>query len=133
MGEVWRQEAKRRIRLIVENVAVGFGARATCEITSGYPMLKNDDEMASYVQHQAGSFLGVDSVEEAPLWFAAEDFAYYLQRIPGAFFLLGVNRPDEAVTGLHTSTYSPDESSLRIGSSFLARLALSYCHQSLRS
>lgn len=129
MDEVWRKEAKRRIHQVVENVTAAFGARADLTIIDGYPLLRNDDQMAAFVRDEGTRFLGGSKSSEAPLWFAAEDFAYYLQEIPGAFFLLGVNREETEVTGLHTNTYDPNEDALRTGSSFMAHLALRYCSQ----
>lgn len=129
MDRQWRHSALHRIQTLVKNTALAFGAEADCEVLEGYPVLINDQASADFVRSEGMSFLGSDKVHEAPLWFAAEDFARYLEHLPGAFFLLGVNRPDVQVTGLHTATYSPDEAAMETGASFLARIALAYCHK----
>jgi metal-dependent amidase/aminoacylase/carboxypeptidase family protein len=51
----------------------------------------------------------------------AEDFAYYLEKVPGAFIWLGVG---EDVSGLHTPQFAFDEEILPRGSALLAALAL---------
>jgi metal-dependent amidase/aminoacylase/carboxypeptidase family protein len=51
----------------------------------------------------------------------AEDFAFFLGKVPGAFIWLGVG---EDVSGLHTSQFAFDEEILPRGSALLAALAL---------
>ena len=51
----------------------------------------------------------------------AEDFAYFLEKMPGAFIWLGVG---EDVSGLHTPEFAFDEEILPRGSALLAALAL---------
>jgi hippurate hydrolase len=50
-----------------------------------------------------------------------EDFAFFLEKIPGAFIWLGVG---EDVSFLHTPTFAFDEEILPLGSTLLAALAL---------
>jgi hippurate hydrolase len=52
----------------------------------------------------------------------AEDFAYFLEKVPGAFVWLGVG---EDVPGLHTPQFAFGEKILSCGSALLAALALS--------
>ena len=57
-------------------------------------------------------------------WFASEDFAFYTQRMPGAFYVLGVGNEAEGIThGLHTPRFTIDEEALRTGPGFMAYLA----------
>jgi metal-dependent amidase/aminoacylase/carboxypeptidase family protein len=51
----------------------------------------------------------------------AEDFAFFLEKVPGAFIWLGVG---EDVSGLHTPKFAFDEEVLPRGSALLAALAL---------
>jgi metal-dependent amidase/aminoacylase/carboxypeptidase family protein len=51
----------------------------------------------------------------------AEDFAFYLEKVPGAFIWLGIG---EEVSGLHTPKFAFDEKVLPRGSVLLAALAL---------
>ena len=50
-----------------------------------------------------------------------EDFAYFLEKVPGAFVWLGVG---EKVSGLHTPQFVFDEGILPRGSALLTALAL---------
>jgi metal-dependent amidase/aminoacylase/carboxypeptidase family protein len=53
-----------------------------------------------------------------------EDFAYFLEKVPGAFIWLGVG---EDISGLHTPQFAFDEEILPQGSALLAALALEAC------
>jgi metal-dependent amidase/aminoacylase/carboxypeptidase family protein len=57
----------------------------------------------------------------------AEDFAFVLQKVPGAMLWLGVKNPGWAEPKpLHTAIFDIDESALPIGSSTMAGVALDY-------
>jgi metal-dependent amidase/aminoacylase/carboxypeptidase family protein len=70
----------------------------------------------------AGNLFGGEAVLELPNpSMGAEDFAYFLEKVPGAFIWLGVG---EDVSGLHTPQFAFDEGVLPRGSALLAALAL---------
>ncbi|MDD2716554.1 MAG: amidohydrolase [Candidatus Wallbacteria bacterium] len=52
--------------------------------------------------------------QDLPDFFLGEDFAFYLEKIPGAFFLLGVNDTD-CSGNLHTANFSYNPSALATG------------------
>ena len=54
----------------------------------------NDASMAEYLAASARSLLGPDSVVAAKPEMWAEDFAFVLERIPGAMLWLGVKSSD---------------------------------------
>ena len=57
-------------------------------IVHGYPVLVNDLKFSKHVFSILGeNFQGVTN--ELDPHFGADDFAYYLERVPGAFILLG--------------------------------------------
>ena len=62
---------------------------------------------------------------EPKMW--AEDFAYFLQEIPGTFWFLGV-KPKERMDmeTLHNPKLNPDESAMEYGTSMLAATAYNY-------
>ena len=70
--------------------------------------------------------LGAENVAylETPT-MGAEDFAYYLEHVPGAFFRLGVGTD---VTALHTPTYNFSDGALPHGMAMFAHLALRFGH-----
>jgi hippurate hydrolase len=117
-----RERMPERIEAVARGVAGGMRADAHLDYTFSYPVTRNDAEAAGHVLTVAGELFGDESVLElANPSMGAEDFAYFLERTPGAFVWLGVG---EDVSGLHTPQFAFDESILPRGSSLLTALAL---------
>ena len=124
MDEDWRFEAHEHIRRTAAGVAEAFGATAETDVLVGYPALVNDDDAAAAVRAAAVAYVGEDRVVDLPAWYASEDFAWYTQRTPGAFYVLGVGNEAAGIThGLHTPRMTVDEEALRLGPGFMAYLA----------
>jgi len=107
-----RERCKLHIARLASSVAEGFGARIDLRFAMAYPVLINDNAATSYFLNIASETLGSSHVDgNPPVTMGAEDFAYYGQLVPAAFWRLGVRRPGATVTPLlHQSTYDfPDE------------------------
>ena len=122
MDEDWRHRAHDLFRRVVENTAAAHGASAEVEVREGYPALYNHEGPTRFVEEAATEYAGPEQTVEADLWFAGEDFAYFLQECPGTFYQLGVGSEH----GLHTSRVAPDEEALRTSTGFMAYLAWQY-------
>ena len=87
----------------------------------GYPALSNDPALTATVREAAVAYVGEENVVDLDRWFASEDFAWYLKRIPGTFYRLGTGNEVLGTThGLHTPRFDIDEEALRFGSGFMA-------------
>lgn len=111
---------KRRVRAI----ASSLGARVHIEYQAGYPALWNPPEATAIVRDSLRAELGREKVLELenPV-MGAEDFARYLERVPGTFLRLGAGVPGE-VAALHSATFAPPEESLVVGATALAVAAV---------
>lgn len=118
MDESWRFKAHELIRRVAKHTAQGFGGTVDVDLRTGLPALVNHEELALGVRQAACEYLGEQQVLDQDLWFASEDFAYFLQQTSGVFYTLGVGQS----SALHTSNFDPDESALRAGSGFMAYL-----------
>ncbi|MBA2619293.1 MAG: amidohydrolase [Rubrobacter sp.] len=122
LNEDLRKNMPERIEAIAQGVARGMRADAHLEYTFSYPVTRNNAEVAGHVLRVAGGLFGEESVQElANPSMGAEDFAYFLEKVPGAFVWLGVGRD---VSGLHTPQFAFDEKVLPRGSALLTALAL---------
>jgi amidohydrolase len=86
---------RAQIATAMERRCAGIAAANDCglkfEWMEGYPPTVNDPAMADYVAAVAKSALGDDRYFPVPRpSMGGEDFAYYLEKIPGCFFLIGV-------------------------------------------
>ncbi len=124
MDEGWRFRAHDLIRRVAEQTAQAFGATCEVEIAVGYPALTNDEALAAEVRAAAVAYVGQERVIDLPEWYASEDFAFYTQRMPGVFYVLGAGNEAEGIThGLHTPRFTIDEDALGLGPGFMAYLA----------
>jgi metal-dependent amidase/aminoacylase/carboxypeptidase family protein len=88
----------------------------------------NDPAMADYVGKTARAALGSDRfIPTARPSMGGEDFAYYLEKVPGCFFYLGVCPPgQDSYFPLHTSHYDFTDAALVTGMRMFAGLATSF-------
>ncbi len=125
MDEDWRFKAHDLIKRTAEKTAEAFGATCEVEVVVGYPVLRNDETAAALVRQAAVDYVGAERVVDLPMWYASEDFAFYTEEIPGCFSVLGVGNEAAGIThGLHTPRMTVDEDALRVGTGFLAALAV---------
>ena len=71
-----------------------------------------------------GRALGVGAVVPTQQSLGGEDFAWYLESIPGAFARLGTRSPDGMSYDIHQGTFDVDERAIALGVRFMATTAL---------
>jgi len=121
-----------RMRKLLErtcrHVTRASGASHEIRYIAGYPQLKNDAAINSFVRRAAHELFGKRSVIEldAPI-MGAEDFAQYVEHVPGAMFRLGIgNRKIGAVHPWHSSKFTADERAIRIGMAVVSKALFDY-------
>jgi hippurate hydrolase len=120
-----RERMPGRIEAVARGVAKGMRGDAYLDYTFSYPVTVNDQDAAERALGVAEGLFGGQSVLElSNPSMTSEDFAYFLERVPGAFMWLGVG---EDVSGLHTPQFAFDEGILPRGSALLAALAVEAC------
>jgi hippurate hydrolase len=118
-----RRKIPARMEDLARGIARGMRGDINFDYTFSYPVTVNDEAAADLALGVAEDLFGGESVLELPNpSMGAEDFAYFLEKVPGAFIWLGVG---EDVSGLHTPQFAFDEEILPRGSALLAALALS--------
>jgi len=119
-----RLAMRERISAILRHTAAAAGAEVELEYVDGYPPLVNDPEVARVVRSVAEQYLGPGAVRTGPPEMAADDFARYLQRVPGCYLSLGAARPGTAAYPNHHARFTIDEEALPQGAAILAETAL---------
>lgn len=117
-----RADLPGRMERIVAGVAAAHGAEYRLKWVEGYPALVNHPAAVRHFE-AAAQALGAPEVERnmRPS-MASEDFAYYVQRVPGAYAFVGVG--EEGTPGLHTPEYTFNEEVLADAAALLAAVAL---------
>jgi amidohydrolase len=116
--------AKERLKKIIQETCQAFGATAEFQYEKGYPPLVNHEDMVDFVIQVARKTLGEDRIQPIEPVMGGEDFAYFLQKVPGAFLFFGMG--DGMEFPHHHPAFDLDEKSLPQGALLMASLALEY-------
>ena len=124
-GEI-RAMMKRRIAEVASGVAAAMGCTAEVCITSGYAALVNDEAEAGRVMRVGARLLGEKNVvRKAAPSMGGEDFSFFCEDVPGAFFHLGcVKKEDMPAPLLHSRDFHLDEDCLTVGAMMHVALVL---------
>lgn len=114
----------RELERIATSVALAHGVDATVSIERGTPPIVNPPEAASWARRAAAAVVGDENV--VPLGFlnmGAEDFAHYMEHMPGCFLRIGAREAGGAIIPAHAPTFYPAEESIFVGAAVLAECA----------
>ena len=118
------------IRRMVEGMAELHDADIELELTQGYPPVINTPEEVELVRQTVREEFGAEALAtQTHPSMGSEDFSYYLEKVPGAFFRLGARRSDWEPVPLHSPSFDIDEAVLSVGAKFfdaLVRRALDH-------
>lgn len=121
-----RNKTLYNLKELVEGVARSMGGRAELVIDDGYSYLINDREILSLVEENGRSLLGDQGIYMMPYpSFGVEDFAFFAEERPAAFFNLGTGNQDKGISAEgHTELFDIDEDALGIGALLQVKNAL---------
>jgi len=113
----WQQRMERIIKAVCEAMGAGYEFK----FFRGYPPTVNDEALAEMVRRSASQVVGEGNVFEPDPIMAGDDMSYFLEKVPGFFFFLGVGRENSAP--LHNSRFDFSEEVLPRGVEMYSRLA----------
>ena len=115
---------------LAQGIAAAHGASATVEIIPGVPVTDCDGRAVALGETVTKRLFGEDAwATLANPIMGAEDFAYVLEKVPGAMFFLGVAEQGSdwrACCGLHSTHMHLDESAMARGAALHAAIAEQY-------
>jgi metal-dependent amidase/aminoacylase/carboxypeptidase family protein len=125
---------KRRAAALasLERITRGVAAAHRCGVKIAYfgatPVTANTPEVADFVRDTARRVLGAQAfveVEKPSMW--GEDFAFYLERKAGCFFMLGV-MPEgrETYPMLHNPQYDFTDAAVAVGIRMMTEVAVGW-------
>jgi amidohydrolase len=116
---------KRELFRIVRRTAAAFGARTEIVYQSGFPPVVNNIAICDLLRSSVRTLYGNKALVEIQRpSMGGEDFAYYLKKVTGAMFYLGV-RPKQYFP-LHNSRFTLDEQALPKGVGTFVRAVMNY-------
>ncbi|HHQ1183932.1 TPA: M20 family metallopeptidase [Listeria innocua] len=124
-----RDKLDAEIHRIVAGIEAMFGVSVEFTYTNDYPPLYNDpavtEQVVASLQKGLGEYL--TDISTYDMLSGSEDFAYYLQKIPGAFFYIGAkpkNTPHAYFN--HHPKFDIDEDALLVAAKSVADVVLDY-------
>lgn len=122
-----RARLKEEIQALSVGIASAHGLSADVTILEGFPVTMCDPKAVDFGEVVARELMAEDAFQRLPNpIMGAEDFAYILEKVPGAMFFLGVSHEGDDwqhCCGIHSTKMMVDEAVLPRGAAFLAGLA----------
>ncbi len=115
---------EKRIAEVVEGTCRACGAEGGLKYDHGYPAVVNDAAMSDLALRVARQSLGPACVVNVNPVMGGEDFAYYLEKVPGAFLFFGMG--DGTRYPHHHAAFDIDEDALPQAALLMSSLALEY-------
>jgi amidohydrolase len=109
---------------IVREIVLPYGVDAEVGYTRGVPPTVNDPEAVLRAEEAVLAEIGPTSTTLAPQSLGGEDFAWMLEKVPGAMLRLGTRTPSGITYDLHRGDLVVDEDAIALGARILAAIAL---------
>lgn len=112
------------LRRLADAIGSAHGVKAIVSLPEGTPPLVNPDGPVAVAREATERVLGKDAL--VPLGFlnlAGEDFAFYLERMPGCFLRIGAREAGGIPIPAHSPRFYPAEESIFVGAAVLAECA----------
>ncbi len=121
-------DARRRlltgIGRMASAAAMLHNAKISVECEEGYPPVINTARETEIARRAAAAVVGAERLQEMDFpSMGSEDFAYYLQNIPGSYVRLGVRASGREPIALHNPAFDIDEEALKVGACYLEQVA----------
>jgi len=120
----WHQ-AEHLVRGLIADIIEPFGVSADVAYTRGVPPVVNDFGATEILRRAVTSAVGPGGVASTAQSLGGEDFAWYVEAVPGAMGRLGTRTPDGPTYDLHQGNLRVDERAIAVGAKVLATAAVS--------
>ncbi len=120
-----RKVLLQQFKTVIDNVVAAYGASASIEfVGEGFPPTINTKDEVDLVYKAAKQVVGDENTKflSDPI-MATEDFSYFLQEVPGCFFLVGNG---EGAPMVHTAGYDFNDAVIPVAAKVMCLAALEY-------
>lgn len=118
-------EAEHLVRGLISDIIEPYGVSAEVNYVRGVPPVVNDFAATETLRRAVTAAIGPSAVATTAQSLGGEDFAWYLESIPGAMGRLGTRTPDGPTYDLHQGNLRIDERAIAVGAKVLATAAIS--------
>jgi amidohydrolase len=120
---------EKELRRIIEGIGQEFGVKCELKYLTDYPPLYNDPDITAQVVSilEGEKDPTITNVIEFPMFSGSEDFAYYLEKIPGVFFYIGCKpKGVEKAYFNHHPKFDIDEDALLVSAKSVGHVVCGY-------
>jgi amidohydrolase len=117
-------KAEQVVRGLVRDLTAPYGVTSDISYVRGVPPVVNDAIATDTLRRAVESTLGPEAAATSAQSLGGEDFAWYLESVPGALARLGTRTPGGATYELHQGSLRIDENAVAVGAKVLATTAL---------
>ncbi|HLI08446.1 MAG TPA: amidohydrolase [Ktedonobacteraceae bacterium] len=124
-----REKLIRRISQLASGVASAMGGSCEVRFFDGCPPCVNEEAMTEMVHRAAVEAVGEQAVDdgEEVMTTGSDDMAYFLDTVPGCYFIVGANNPEKGANyPHHHPRFNIDEDALPVAVEVLVRAAMDY-------
>jgi amidohydrolase len=126
--EAWH-EAPDLLKALLESVASAYGVIAELHYQRNVPPTVNEPVSTAILETAAAQVLGHEAVVPSPQSLGGEDFAWYLESVPGSLARLGTRAPGSGADfDIHQAVFDVDERAIGVGVRLMAATALTALH-----
>ncbi len=128
--EETRAVIRKRFEEVTKHTCAMNGATVEIDYMMGYPPLVNHAGETERFFQVAKAVFGEEQVQVTPPMMPAEDFSYYVQRVPGCFIFVGAGNEDKGITyPHHHPRFDIDEAAMLNAAQILVSMAENYLEQ----
>ena len=125
-----RDLLEKRITEIAQAQAASYGARAEVKYVRRYPVLKNTPEHTEFCKQVVRDWLGESALVANPEPVtASEDFAFFLEKVPGCYVNIGNGVGSLGGCMVHNAAYDFNDRVLSTGATYWVKLAQAYLNK----
>ncbi|WP_313406079.1 amidohydrolase [Aeromicrobium sp.] len=117
-------DAEHLVRGIIADIVEPFGVGVDLAYTRGVPPVVNDFAVTERLRRAVTAALGPDGVATTSQSLGGEDFAWYVETLPGTMARLGTRTPGGATYDLHQGNLRVDERAIAVGALVMANAAV---------
>jgi len=130
---------EQRMKAIAEHTCAAFDASCEFSFHRNYPPTINHTAETAFARRVMADIVGADNVQEFEPTMGAEDFSFFLQKKPGAYFLIGNGDGSHRIGGhglgpcmLHNPSYDFNDELIPLGATLWVRMAEEWLAQPQR-
>lgn len=121
-----RDAMPERMERIIRGITAGMGAEYEFRYVKGYSPIINDPDMFRLVRGTAAQLLGEENIVVPEPALGGEDFSFFAERVPAAFYRTGCHKDGTPRYPVHNGHFVPDETALYHGAHIMIASAVNF-------